>query len=188
MQNIEIIELIESDIPDIEEVDLSELPAPQAEVSQWRKYAWALVFKEREISRIVEARKSIISKYDAAIEAKKSKVESFKVFLKNSLLCTPAFSTKTGGFKIEIPDVGKISATKKAGKFEAQGEWLNDPIFFTQPAPAFSRAVFNEYVDNKRAAGEWDVTESGDVVDIKTGEVVKDISVSFSRAWAFPKG
>ena len=33
----EIIELIESDIPDIEEVDFSELPAPQAEVSQWRK-------------------------------------------------------------------------------------------------------------------------------------------------------
>ena len=186
MPVLPIIESVEGEIIDVEEVEISELENA-IETFQFRRYLYALLKKEAEVNRICDAKKQIVERYDSVIKAKKAKIDNFKGFLKDCLVLSEKFKTKTGGYKVEIPDVGNFSATKPVVSYVPGQAYLDDESFYYQPAPVFDEKAFDEFVLNKIDSGEWAMVDTA-IVDTKTGEIVPDISVSTKRRYTFPKG
>jgi hypothetical protein len=177
---------IEDDVPDLNDVDVAELPQPQ-DVSFFRRYLLALRRMESEIEQIKTLRDSISEKYDFVIDKKKEKAERFKLFLKEALVNSESLVTKTGGFKVEIPDVGTFSATKQSPDYSPGEDFMSDEAFMITPPPKFSREKFEDYLKKKLEAKEF-ILEGNKIINTVTGEIVDGVKVSFSRRFTFPKG
>lgn len=146
------LEPLEFDYDEIQE--FNELRKPE-DLEQWRRYLWAYRKEVERIEQILLLRSNILKKYDDKIDKMSSKLTGFQEFLKFQLLENPSLKTKTGGFSVDIPDVGKFSASKESPKFDPSGEILVDSRFLVEKAPQFSKSVFNEHVKAKITSGEY---------------------------------
>lgn len=169
-------------VDDFDEVEEIELYADSVQFTDmdYRKYLKAVRYLKLQKENLEKLKKEVLeetkNKYDKQIEKFSGPLDRLTEYLKHQLLADRSKFQKSGGYKVNIPDVGVFSCSKEKIGFEPTEEQLEDKKYF-ETKESFSKKKFNEFCK------KYAVTDDGLVINEETGEIVEGMKIVKSRNW-----
>lgn len=178
---------MENTIDELEGVGDEDIDNPKCNDPEWwRRVAYSYRKKDEQIKQLEFMRDKIVEKYNTLIKSRKQKLQNFETSIEIQLK-ESSFTTKTGGFKVDMfPDIGIFSLSKESLTFEVNDEdyWIKKGYLRIIPEQnELDKKSLNKHLKTLSLD-----TDKGQIINKDTGEVMPGIVAIKKRSFQFKSG